>query len=83
MHMNHVARKLVFGVLTGSDTNGHVDPYKKAESLKFRFKKKDCSIFVAKPKMLTSCSVTAQLICDFTFEKSKDMKYFFYQIHRF
>ena len=39
-----------------------------ARSLKFGFKKKrDCTVTVAKTKVLISCAVTAQLICAFVF----------------
>ena len=53
------------GFLTKSDTNQPVQSRKQAKSLKF--KKKDCTKYVAKTKMLISCAVTAQLICIFVF----------------
>ena len=48
------------GFPTSSDTNRHVQSQKKAGSLKFGLmKKRNCTIRVAKTKVLISCTVTA------------------------
>ena len=60
-------RKPTIWVLTGSDTNRPIQSQKKARSLKFVLKKKDCTIRAAKSMVLLSCAVTAQLICGFVF----------------
>ena len=50
------------------DINRHVQPHKMARfSLNFRIYNRNCTIQVAKSKVLISCAVTAQLICDFFF----------------
>ena len=55
------------GFSTRSDTNRPVQS-QKIEARNFGFKKKrDCSIHVAKTKLLVSCAITAQLICTFVF----------------
>ena len=41
------------------------------ETLNFGFRKKDCTICVAKTKGMISCAVTAQLICIFVFRICK------------
>ena len=61
-------RKPTTWVPTRSDTNQPVQSQKQARSLNIQFKKKkDCAIHAAKTKALTSCAVTAQLICGFVF----------------
>ena len=68
-------RKPTIWVPTRSDTNRAVQSQKQARSLKFRIKEEerlyypccDCTIRVAKTKVLISCAVTAQLICAFGF----------------
>ena len=60
------------GVPTWSDTNRSVLLQKMARSLKFGvYKKRDCTIRVAKTKVLIICAVIAQLICAFVFAKAK------------
>ena len=64
--------KPVFGVSdqVTSDTNWAVQPKKMDRSFGLG-KYMDCTINVAKTKMLTSCVVTAKLICVFVFAYSK------------
>ena len=62
----------VFGFLTRSDTNRFLSSKKGLRNLKFWIKKKkDCTIPIAKTKVLISCAVTAQLICAFVFALAK------------
>ena len=51
------------GVPTSSDTNWAVKPQKMARGLIFRilWKKRDCTIYVATPKVLISCAVTVKV----------------------
>ena len=60
------------GIPTRSDTNRAVQPQKMVRDFKFRIRKyRDCTICVAKTKVLISCAVTAQLICGFVFAYAK------------
>ena len=55
---------------TRSDTNRAVQPQKMARGLKLWIQdvvKRDCTIYVAKTKVLISCAMTGQLICVFVF----------------
>ena len=42
----------------GCNTNSPVQSQKQARSLKFRFKKRDCTTCIVKAKALISCAVT-------------------------
>ena len=73
VHMSRHARKAVFRV---SDQVRHkavcttTEDGLRLEIFGFR-KKRDCTIFVVKTKVLVSCAVTAQLICTFIFTYAK------------
>ena len=70
--MSRVTRKLVFGPPPDPDKNRAVQPQKMAKGLKFQIKEEeDCTIYVAKPKALISCTGTVQLICAFVFAYTK------------
>ena len=58
--MSRVVRKPVCWFSTRSDASQAVQPHNMASSLKFQ---RDCIVYVAKTKALTSCEVTEQLIC--------------------
>ena len=55
------------GFRPGSTQTGLNSHRSRLEACHFRFKKKDCTISVAKTEVLISCAVTAQLICLFIF----------------
>ena len=60
------------GFPTRSDTDWPVQSQKKSRSLDFGFKKKiNCTIRVAKTKVLISFAVTEMLICAFVFAQAK------------
>ena len=61
-------RKQVFGV---SDQVGHKPDCAATEDCFGFWKKRDCTICVAKTKALIRCAVTAQLICGFVFTYAK------------
>ena len=76
-HLSLVLRKPVFGVFdlvphkpgcTGIGLYSH-RRWLEAGNFGFR-KKRDCTIYVAKSKMLISYAVTAKLICIFVFAKA-------------
>ena len=52
-------------------TNRAVQLHKIARGLKGLESRRDCTIYVVKTKALTSCTVTAQLICAFVFNVQK------------
>ena len=60
------------GFLTRSNTNRAVQPQKITIGLRFG-KSRDCTIYVAKTKVLISCAVTMQLICAYVFAYAKCM----------
>ena len=65
-------RKRSSGFPTRSHTNQAVQPHNISRDLKFIFRKlKDCTIRLAKPKALISCTVTAQPICVFFTDMQK------------
>ena len=82
--MSSIARKPVFGVFpNSSDTNRAVQ----AGNFGYR-KKRDCTICVAKIKVLISSAVTAQLICIFVFAYAKkrfshDVAHFMYKSYKY
>ena len=56
------------GFPTRYDINRPVPPQKMARGLEFCFKlKRNCTIYVAKTKVLISWAVTSQVICVFVF----------------
>ena len=59
------------GFPTRSYTKRAVQPQKIAKGVTFLRKKRDCTIYKAKTKALTSYAVTAQLICAFVFAYAK------------
>ena len=71
----HVGRKPVFEI----SSNIRHKPWCTANEDGFRLdfsvvrKKRDCTIHVAKTKMLISCLVTVQLICTFDFTNEVSM----------
>ena len=65
LHMKTFTKHLGFRAgLTQTTRYSH---RKRLEVRNFQFKKRDCTICVAKTKTLISCAVTAQLICIFVF----------------
>ena len=66
-------RKPVFRVSDLTQT-GLYSHRRQLDAYNFGFRKKrDCSIHVAKTKVLISCAVTAQLICTFIFAHAKSL----------
>ena len=68
-YVSQYARKPVFGVSDQLRHNRSVQSQKKD----FQFMNRNCTIHVAKTKVLISCAVTAQLICVFVFAKAKNL----------
>ena len=64
--MSLCAKKLKSGFPTRTDKNRHVPSQKHVIDLKF-WKRRGCTICVAKTRRLISCAVTAKLISDFVF----------------
>ena len=57
-------RKRIFGVSDKAYTNRAVKPQKMVRGLNFGFrKKKDCTLYEAKTKLLDTCAFTVKLIC--------------------
>ena len=76
------AIKRFTGSPTRSDTMRPAQSQKQARGLEsFVFKKKrHCTIYVAKKKVLISCAVTAQLICSFVFRIIQEFGFLMMQL---
>ena len=64
-------KKPIFGISDHFDTKLAVQPQKRVKGLKFRIKKVERLVLVAKTKAQICCEIILQVVCTFGFANTK------------